>query len=255
MKKTAFTLFALFGFTLAAFAQTASDKAAFAAKPDIVKADPAAYNLLKEARSSSRNFPESFGGYSANVTFNDNGTVYRGTVDYTPKDELKFEMKGLAEDLSKKLEGDLNSLISHRRGGDFTKGDGRYPITYGEDDKSPIGRLLLLNDEMNSSYRIRDNQVVQVNRTFSGETILINILETTPTENGQFLPRQFAVTYVDPKTGAIKRTQAFTDKYELVGGAWLPKSRRVITTENGVTKVTVTEFENFKVKSAVAVAK
>lgn len=214
-----------------------------------VKVDQAAYDLLKNSRSTSQNFPANFAGYSVDVTYNEDGNVYKGTVDYTPKVELKFEMKGLAAEDFKKLEGDLTSLISHRSGGDFAKGDGKYPITFGADDKNPIGRLVQLNDEMKSSYRVRNNQVMQVNRTMGGEFFTINILETTSVADGKFLPRQFSVTYMDAATKQIKKTQFFTDSYENVNNAWLPKMRRIITVENGRTGVRQINFENFKVKS------
>jgi hypothetical protein len=220
-----------------------------------VKVDQAAYDLLKNSRSTSQNLPLDFAGYSADVVYNENGVVYNGTIDYTPKVALKFELKGLAKADFDKLESDITSLISHRRGGDFAKGDGKYPITFGADDKNPIGRLVELNDEMKSSYRVRNNQVVQVNRTMGGEFFTINILETTPVTDGKYLPRQFTVTYMDDKTKAIKKTQFFTDAYENVEGAWLPKTRRIITVENGQTNVRLIEFQNFKVKAAAQAIK
>ncbi len=255
MKNSLFIAIATIIFAVGGFGQNA--QIALAGKPAAdtnppAKADPAAYNMLNEARSSSRTFPADFGGYSADVVFNDNGTVHHGMMDYTPKVAFKFEMKSLDAAKSKKVEGDINSIVSHRRGGDFARGDGKYPITFGVDDKSPIGRLLCLNDEMKSCYRIRDKQVVQVNRTMGGEFFTINVLETTTLENGQFLPRQFTVSYFDEKTMAMKKTQAFTDKYELVSGVWVPKMRRIMTTENGTTTIQIIEFENFKLKTSAA---
>lgn len=229
-------------------AQTVAVNKANADEKPPVKVDQAAYDLLKNARTASQNFPVDFAGYSADVVYNEDGKVHNGTVDYAPKAELKFEMKSLGADDYKKLSSDLRSLITHRSAGDFSKSDGRHPITFGADDKNPIGRLVHLNDEMKSSYRIRDNQVVQVNRTMGGDLFSINILETTIVDGGKHLPRQFAVTYVDEKTKAIKRTQFFTDSFENVSGAWLPKMRRIITVENGQTNVRVIEFQNFKVK-------
>ncbi len=219
---------------------------------DNIKVDPIAYDLLKEARTTSQNFPADFGGYSAEVIYNDNGKVYNGTVDYTPKVAMKFEMKGLEVTESKKLEGEITSLISHRKGGDFTKSDGKYPITFGADDKNPIGRMVCLNDELKSCYRVKNKQVVQVNRTMGGEFFTINILETTPTADGKFLPRQFSVTYFDDKTKLMKRTQFFSDSYENMNGVWMPKTRRIITCEKGETKVRIMEFTNFKAKVEVA---
>lgn len=249
MKKLTLLSLMILSFAVFSNAQTLATKMT---KTDekTIKVDPLAYNLLRDARSTSQTFPTKFGGYSADFIYNEDGKIYNGTIDYTPKVAFKFDLKGLTGDANKKLEGEVSSLISHRSGGDFTKSDGKYPITFGTDDKNPLGRMVCLNDEMKSCYRVRDNQVVQVNRTMNGEFFTINILETTPTADGKFLPRQFTVTYFDEKTKAIKRTQFFTDKYEQIEGAWLPKMRRVITCENGATTVRVMEFQNFKLKTA-----
>jgi Protein of unknown function (DUF3386) len=192
-------------------------------------------------------------GYPEIIVYNENGKVHTGTLDYTPKIVLEVKVPTLSEAQQKELEGEVGSLLMHRRGGDFAKGDGKHPITFGPDDGNPIGRLVYLNDEMQSSYRVRDRQVVQVNRTMKGERFTINVLETTATPEGKFLPRQFTVTYFDT-TGAVKRAQAYTDTYTQVGGVWLPTSRRVITSEHGQTSVRMTELRQPKLKAASAQA-
>lgn len=54
---------------------------------------------------------------------------------------------------------------------------------------------------------------------------VISVLETTPLAGGKFLPRQFVVNYFDARTGALKRSEAFTDKYQQVNGVWFPAAR------------------------------
>jgi hypothetical protein len=247
MKKITVLSLAILTFAIFSNAQMMSKK-----DDSSIKVDPLAYDLLKDARSTSQNFPTNFGGYSADVIYNDNGKIYTGTIDYTPKVAMKIEIKGLEMPESKKLEGEITSLISHRRAGDFSKSDGKYPITFGADDQNPIGRMVCLNDELKSCYRVKNKQVVQVNRTMGGEFFTINILETTPTPEGKYLPRQFSVTYFDEKTKAMKRTQFFSDTFENMNGVFMPKSRRIITCESGETKVRIMEFANFKARTELA---
>jgi hypothetical protein len=213
------------------------------------KTDQAAYNLLKEAHENRESFPLSFAGYSSDFTFNDNGKIYNGTFSYVPKVSLKLNVNGLSEADDKFVNEAVSSLVAHRRNPDFTKADGKYPINFGADDNSPLGRLICLDDDTKSCYRVKNAKVTQVNRTMEGMFFTINVLEITPTENGHFLPRQFTVTYFDEKTKAMKKSQSFSDEYENVNGAWLPKSRRIITSENGNSTVKSLEFKNFKLNT------
>ena len=213
------------------------------AKP--TKADPAAYELLKEAHDARQVWPADFAGFSAELSFNDNGKITKGTLSYEQKG-VSLNVEGLDEETKRWLLNQLNSLLSHRRGGDFAKRDGANPITFGDDDKSPIGRLVELHDGFKSSYRVRNGKVVDVTRTIGGERFTISVLETTPVENNKYLPRHFTVTYFDAKTGTLKRTESFSDTHTKVGNLWFPSERRIIRAENGVISARVIEISNFK---------
>ncbi len=246
MKKLTLALLTLAIATFTANAQTiASIK-----KPTVAtttKTDQAAYNLLKEAHENRESFPLAFAGYTSDFTFNDNGKIYNGTFNYVPKVSLKLDVKGLSEADDKFVNEAIGSLVAHRRNPDFAKADGKYAITFGADDNSPLGKLICLDDDSKSCYRVKNSKVTQVNRTMEGMFFTINVLEITPTENGHFLPRQFTVNYFDEKTKVMKKSQSFSDEYENVNGAWLPKSRRIITSENGNSTVRMMEFKNFKI--------
>ncbi len=234
MKRTFFTLFCLALLSVSALAQTAETK----------KADPAAWNLLKSTRETSQNFPASFAGVTVEIVLNDNGKVAKGTLSYEAGKGGELKIESLDEDMQGWLKEQATSIIAHRRGGDFAKGDGRHPITFGEDDNSPAGRRVVLNDSMKSSYRIRNQQVAEVDRTMGDSHFTITVLETTKTPDGKFLPRHFTVTYFDAKTGALKRSEAFMDEYKQIDGVWFPASRRVVRAENGKVVTRVIEFHN-----------
>jgi hypothetical protein len=211
-------------------------------------ADPAAHDLLKAAHDSRATFAGAFAGIDADVTFDDNGTVYKGKAVYNTKGDTTLTAPDLKGDDAEWLDDQVGSLFGHRRGGDFDKGDGANPISFGPDDHSPLGRMVVLHDGLNSSYRVQDKQVTEVTRTMGDERFTITVLETTRTESGKYLPRQFMVTYFDAKTGAIKRAQAFTDAYAKTDGIWTPLSRRVITAENGGFTTRTLTFSNIHVR-------
>jgi hypothetical protein len=214
------------------------------------KADPEAYALLKSAHDARQTWPANFAGFTAEFTFNDNGKVSTGSLAYAGNTGTEIKVEGLAAEASEWLNNQFNSLLAHRRGGDFSKGDGRHAITFGVDDKSPLGRLLELHDAMQSSYRVRDGQTVEVTRTMNEERFIITVLNTQSVEGSKYLPHNFTVTYFDVKTGQLKRSDMFTDSYEKKWGVWYPTSRRIIRAENGKLTTRVIEIRNIRAKAA-----
>jgi hypothetical protein len=200
------------------------------------KADPEAWNLLKAARATREVLPDNVRHVTAQLIFNDNGETRTGTVDYDVQSRVVIKMDGLSDEARAWVNDQVNSLLAHRRNGDFSKSDGRHPITFAasdQQDKSPIGRRVELHDSLKSSYRIRNHQVVEVDRTMGEDHFVISVLETMPTADGKFLPRTFVVNYFDAKTGTLKRSESFTDEYQKVEGVWLPASRRIIAAQEG----------------------
>ena len=200
------------------------------------KADPVAYELLKTAHDRRSNLPKSFGGFTADVTLNDNGVETMGTVTYTTGKGLEMQVANADKSAQEWLRGALLSAVDHRMAGDFAKGDGSHPHTFTPDDHSPLGRQIALNDNFKSLYRVRDNQIMEVTRTMGSLRLTITMLENTVVDNGQYLPKHFAVTYFNANTGAVEHAEYFTDSHARIDGAWMPSARRVVTVSNtGIT--------------------
>jgi len=227
------------------------DTQAQSEKPPSPKADPAAWDLLKAARETREVLPDTVKHISAQLVFNDNGEVKTGTVSYDLQSRAVIKMDGLSNEAKAWVEDQVNSVLAHRRNGDFSKADGRHPITFAandKEDKSPLGRRVELHDAMKSSYRIRNNQVVEVDRTMADDHFIISVLETTSTTDGKFLPRNFVVNYFDAKTDVIKRSESFTDEYQKIDGIWLPAMRRIIVAQDGKLITRLLVFQNVKVQ-------
>lgn len=201
------------------------------------KADPVAYKLLEDAHKNRQVMSDDFPGFTADVTFDNDGKTTKGTLRYKRGEESQVKFDGLEKDEKDWVEDQLLSIIGHRRGGDFAKGDGRYPLTLGA-DKNAFGQLINLNDQMQSSYRVRDNQVTEVTRTGGDLRFTISVIQTMKADEGKYLPQHFVVSYRDAKTGALKEVQAFRDAYQKLGGAWLPLSRTVVFFDDKTTPTT-----------------
>ena len=198
-----------------------------------LKADPVAYALLKDAHDHRETFSPKFAGMAAQITLNDNGKTYTGKVSTNVQDAVTVTIPGASSDATEWVNDQMENLIGHRRGSSFAQGEGKDPITFGANDHSPLGRQVLLHDSLQSSYRVRDHQLIDVTRTMMGQKFSITVLESIRTNTGKYLPHQFMVTFFDEKTGSIDHVDAYTDTYAKINGAWLPLSRRIITAKDG----------------------
>lgn len=138
------------------------------------------------------------------------------------------------------LNRELGSMIGHRWHAPYAEGDRRYTQTLGSDDAHPYGRLIRLHDDrFNSSYRVRDGQIAQINRQMGPMRFTIHIqdrviLPGDPT--GRSLPTHFTVAYWNVEGGRLVRTDIYRDRYVAIGGLHLPASRLVVTADdNGFT--------------------
>jgi hypothetical protein len=212
------------------------------------KTDPTAYDALRDTRATRYYFTRNLAGFTADLTINDNGKVSTARLTYGADEGIDLRFQSPDESREPWVLEMVTNMLGHRRPASFIQGDGRWPIKYADDDKSPAGRKVLLNDPMNSSYRIRDGRVTEVNRSAGDQRFIISIMEEIEAEPGRYLPRHFTVTYFDAKTGAIKRTDSFTDEYGKVRGVWVPVSRRLIQAKQGSVITRFVEFKNPQVR-------
>ncbi len=205
---------------LPAFAASAADQ------PQ--QADPTAYALLKKAHDARQVMPADFAGFRCELTFQEGGEVFHGELVYRRQGETEVKLPGIGEARLTWARNQILNLVGHRRGGDFAQGDGRHPLQLGPADGSPYGPLILVNDGLGSSYRVRDDKVTEVTRTTEGSRFTISVIETISADEGKYLANHFLVAYRDAATGAIQKIEGYRDHYDRIGGVWLPTSRTVI---------------------------
>ena len=77
-----------------------------------------------------------------------------------------------------------------------------------------------------SRYKVRDNKIVQVNRTLGGMAVTVDSLDfITPPEG--YLTKHFQTTFRDPEAKEVLLTQDVTDFHEKIGNYYLLSNRTI----------------------------
>ena len=154
-------------------------------------------------------------------------------------------------DVRKSVKSTVRSLLMHRMRSSQSDGSRDEAITYGKKDHHPLGRRIMLGDKYGSSYRIRDNRILEVDRNMDDSRLLITVMKTEETDSGRYLPTQFFVAVFDKESGAVKQSSAYSDAYRKIGNNYLPESRQVVSTAEGRTEILLVNWEEIELLSPV----
>jgi hypothetical protein len=203
--------------------------------------NPAATKMLADARMA-RATMKSFPGFTAEMIVTMQGKENRCTVQVDSKGKVIIgeQLTGPGAGWAKRS---LASAISHRMGDPSAM---KTPCAFADEDTTnPLGRLVtVLNDEMHSSYRIKDNQIMVVNRLQDGSKFSITVQENRKNEEGKFLPSAYVVNYW-AKDGSLEKSEAHTQGWVRINGFDLPDLIRTVTTTKDVD-VREIRLENIK---------
>jgi len=211
------------------------------AEPVTVADDSKARELLRGAFDSTYRWKPEFKGFRASLKVREAGKQTDGDVRVELPETITVSLSD--GDTQKWAEGQIGMMAVHRGHRTFEQSDGRHTLGLGEDDGHPLGRLLLIQgDGMNSRYRILGKHIRQINRSMGPVRFTINVEDAMTTTDGRHLTTRYTVYYFNPQDGSIKQVDSITDDHAVVGGVYLPGTRRVISTESGEVRVRVMEF-------------
>lgn len=198
--------------------------------------DPAAHAALRRAHEAGYKFPAGFAGFTATLTFIQDGEAVSGRVTVRAPRDIQFDI-GADEAAIGWLKQEIGSMAGHRWPTSYDAGDGRWTLTLEDDADHPLGQTVTVHDDpFNSSYRLYDGHISQVNRQMGGTRFTITILDHRTAVDGRSLPSIFSVAYWDINEDRLTRADAYVDRYATVSGTSLPVGRRVVTsTDTGQT--------------------
>jgi hypothetical protein len=207
--------------------------------------DPEAREAMSKVFSNTARWTAGFGGFSADVVVNINGTEEAGTVTVKNVKEIETSIQG--EKAKEFLLENLVSITSHRGPRSFEESDGKYKIRFGDDGTHPLGRKIVMGgDGMSSFYRIKDGRIHQINRKTPRMAFTINVEDSVKNVDDKYLTRKYTVYYFNPENGSLKDVESYTDDYTRVGEVDLPQVRRIINSEEGQISVNSMTLSNHK---------
>jgi uncharacterized protein DUF3386 len=203
-------------------------------------ADPAATKLLSDARAA-RALYHDFPGFRADIEVDLDGKRMQGQVEVSEKGKVVLKLDNA--DAAKWAKHTLESIIAHR----LSSGpEEETPCAFVDhDEHHPLGRAIrVLNDEFHSSYRIRDRQVIVVNRQVPGARFTITVLENVLNKEGKFLPAHYVVNTWDAKTNVLTSSETHHQTWQRVAAFDLPKETLTVKATGGNSKSAGGELES-----------
>lgn len=191
------------------------------------QADAGAVELFEEALAARAQWRE-FQGFTANLSGVMDGRPYKGhaTVDGAGSVTLETD----EETVRDWVRDQLGSLVMHRRARDQSSASRPAPTLWfaDRDEQHPLGRLLTFSGgDFAASYRIKDRQIMTVNRHLGPQEMTITMQENEVNSEGLFLPHDYTVQYWNSEDGTLQRTEVIQDRWQRVGAWDLPVEHRV----------------------------
>jgi hypothetical protein len=190
-------------------------------------ADPAAVKLFQEAVESRARW-QKFPGFNASINGKVDGRPFQGTVAIEAKGQVELQVND--EVAEPWVQDQLESIVLHRQTSDASK-KGKPVVRFGDvETDHPLGRLLIFEGgRFASSYRVKDKQLLTVNRHIGKEYMTITVLDNTTNVEGMFLPRSYTVQYWDAASGSLRRTETVQERWQRMDSWDLPSARTVLT--------------------------
>jgi hypothetical protein len=163
------------------------------------------------------------------------------------KGGLTFNAEGGSE-IPAEVKEHIGSLISHRT--PAAPGAAPRPtpptvILVEDEDRGPL--IMTVGDRMQSTQRIKDGKMVQVNRLMEGKRFTIDVTEFDKSPDGRYYSSAFTVTWWDAETG--KRTEQqkhSTQGFDVVDGQMFPKAEKVVSDKDGKESTLEIHYSDIK---------
>jgi hypothetical protein len=188
-----------------------------------------AQDLFQAAYENRYTWDPQFSGYSADITYTQDGKVFPGQVRVTS--DLKAEVLNVEdEEAQKAIHGQLWETSIHRVRRSFEDTHSKNTFSYGNTDTTGAVEILMGGKAEGDYYKLRNNEVCLVHRHIHGVVVTINTFSSQNTGEG-YLSHHYDSVYHDPQTNAQKGGKSlFEDTYEKIGAYWI-LNRRAIQTE------------------------
>ncbi len=190
-----------------------------------------AYELFRKAYENRYTWDSQFPGYTAAVEVKQGKEDYRGRISVNS--DLSVEVTGIDnKDALKTVENRLRMLNVHRQRVPFEASHKNSTFTFGTKDKSGAVEIIEQGDKSKASYKIRNQQVVQVNRSIGPHFFTVDTLDSQETPEG-YIATRYRATALQPQTKQVLGEEVSEDSYKKIGEYYLPTRQVIQSSEAG----------------------
>ena len=123
-------------------------------------------------------------------------------------------------------------------------------IVVEDDEHGPL--IMTMGDPMQSTQRVKDGKLVQVNRMMGGKRFTIDVTQFEKAPDGRRVyPAAFTVTWWDASTGKMVEKQHYASHgFYLAAGQMFPKSEKVVSEKDGKRSILEIKYSDIKFETA-----
>jgi Protein of unknown function (DUF3386) len=220
-----------------------------AAEGDKPKGDPRAAALMEEASKTRYVWSPEVKAVSGEFAWEQDGKSGTGTFHDVlhQRRSLKITGEGGTE-VPGDVKEHIGSMIGHRvppAPGAAARPQRPAVIVVEDDERGPL--IMTVGDPMQSTERVKDGKLVQVNRFMGGKRFTIDVTEFDKAPEGRVYPSAFTVTWWDADTGKRTEKQVYTTQgLDTIDGQLFPKAEKVVSEKDGKTSTLEIRYSNVK---------
>jgi hypothetical protein len=222
-------------------------------KPATPKGDPRAAALMEEAAKTRYVWSPELTAVSGKFTWEKNGQSGSGTFRSMLRQRGGFTVSTESgAEIPTEVKDHIGSMISHRTPPAPTAAKRPIPasvIVLEDEDRGPL--IMTVGDPMQSTQRVKDGRMVQVNRVMGSKRFTIDVTEFEKSPDGRCYPSAFTVTWWDAATGKKLEKETYTTQgLNSIDGQMFPKAEKVVSEKEGKTSTLVIRYSEIKFETA-----
>jgi hypothetical protein len=218
-------------------------------KPTAPKGDPRAAALMEAASKTRYTWSQDNTAVSGKIEWDKDGKSGAATFRdvFHQRGGLTFSPEGGGE-VPEEVREHVGSMIAHRVPSSPTAAKRPTPasmIVVEDEERGPL--IMTVGDPMQSTQRVKDGRMVQVNRVMGGERFTIDVTEFEKSPDSHWYPSAFTVTWWEAPTGKKVKKQAYsTHGFQVIDGQMFPKEEQVVSEQEGKTSTLKIRYSSVK---------
>jgi hypothetical protein len=210
--------------------------------------NPQARSLFREAIAQRYVWDGKFPGFTADFSLAREGKPgIQGSV--TVDRQFAVDVKCADPGARAIVHSAVSQFVAHRKMRPFDEryAPGKATIGLVQAD-SGDGSEIVVNDKeaMGSRYRIHEREILKVSRSYGRMRFVTTNLKSIPGDDGRLIVVEYEIKYYSNETGAELSRTHFADRYDMVGGYWLPTGRTQVDTLKETTSTSELRLSAFR---------